>query len=135
MKKLTIFIFALLVAAGANAFQFDEYQDKKAAKADSVAIAPGDSTEYELIVLDLDFTSWFHTNKRPVWFHEKEYYHSKNTFYATNWNNRVIESMHRLPYEFQIDYDSKIDYGVDVEWQLFWYFKYLEQKYNIKLGP
>ena len=135
MKKLIIFLFVLALSANANAFQSDVYQSKVAAKPDSVAIAHGDSTEYELIVFDPGFNSWFITHRKPVWYHEKEYYHIKNTFYTTYWNIRVLNNMYRPPYDFEIDYDQKIDYGIDVEWQLFWYFKYMEQKYNIRLGP
>ncbi len=135
MKKLVIFLFALTVSAGANAFQSDVCQNKVASKPDSVAIAQGDSTGCELIVMDPGFNSWFISHRKPIWYHEKEYYHSKNTFYAINWNIRVLDNMHRPPYDFEIDYDQKIDYGVDLEWQLFWYFKYMEQKYNIRIGP
>jgi hypothetical protein len=135
MKKPIIFLFALMLSASAFAFQSDFYQDKNTAKTDSIAIAPGDTTEYELIVLDPGFNNWFLTNRKPIWYHEKEYYHSKNTFYTTNWNIRVLDNMHRPPYEFEIDYDQSIDYGVELEWQLFWYFKYMEQKYNIRIGP
>jgi hypothetical protein len=135
MKNSIFFLLALLVATAASAFQSDNYQEKADAKPDSVAIASGDSTEYELIVLDVGFSSWFISNRKPIWYYDKEYYHIKNTFYTTTWNIRVLENMHRPPYDFAIDYNQNIDYGVELEWQLFWYYKYLEQKYNINLGP
>jgi hypothetical protein len=134
MKKPVIFLVALMLSAGAYAFQSDLYQNKVISKIDSVAISPGDTTEYELIVMDSGFDNWFVSNRKPIWYHEKEYYHAKNTFYAINWNIRVHDNMHREPYDFEIDYDQKIDYGIELEWQLFWYFKYIEQKYNIILG-
>jgi hypothetical protein len=81
------------------------------------------------------FNSWFISNRKPIWYYDKEYYHIKNTFFTTTWNIRVLDNMHREPYDFEIDFDQKIDYGLDVEWQLFWYYKYLEQKYHINLGP
>jgi len=118
MKKLIIFSVVFFVAAGAYAFQTIDIQEKVAAKSDSISITTGDTTEYELIVMDIGFHSWFITNRKPKWYYEKWYYHNKNTFYTINWNNRVIENMHRPPYEFQIDYDQKTDYGIDLEWQL-----------------
>lgn len=135
MKKLIIFLFALALSAGAHAFQSDVYQTKVPAKPDSVAITKGDSTEYELIVFDPGFHNWFISNQKPVWFHENEYYRTKNSLYTTYWNIRVLENMHRPPYDFEIVYDPTVDYGIEVNWQLFWYYKYLEQKYNIRLGP
>jgi len=135
MKKLIIFLFAFALSTSAYSFQSNVHQDKVVPKTDSVAIAHGDSTEYELIIFDTGFNGWFISNRKPVWYHEKEYYHTKNTFYTSYWNLRVLEYMHRPPYDFEIEYDSKVDYGIDVEWQLFWYYKYLENKYNIRLGP
>ena len=135
MKKLIIFFFAFVVSAGASAFQSHVYQTKVASKPDSVAISHVDSTEYELIIFDPGFNNWFISNSKPVWYHENEYYRTKNTFYTTYWNIRVLENMHHPPYDFEIDYDQKIDYGSELNWQLFWYYKYLEQKYKIRLGP
>jgi len=135
MKKLFIFLFALVLSAWANANHSDVYQSKVSSQPDSVAIAPGDSTEYELIVFDPGFNSWFISNRKPMWYHENSYYRNKNNFYTVYWNLRVLENMHRPPYDFEIDYDPKIDYGVELNWQLFWYYKYLEHKYNITLGP
>ena len=135
MKKLIISLFAFALLSSAHAFQSDVYQNKASAKPDSLAITKGDSTEYELIVFDPGFHSWFISNRKPVWYHENDFYRTKNSFHTTYWNIRVHENMHRPPYDFEIAYDPTVDYGIEVNWQLFWYFKYLGQKYNIRLGP
>ncbi len=111
------------------------YQTDVASKSDSVTIAKGDTTEYELIVFDPAFGNWFATHRKPVWYHDKEFYHVKNTLYTSYWNNLVIDKRHRPPYDFEIEYDPAVDYGIRVNWQLYWYYKYLEEKYKIKLGP
>ena len=102
--------------------------------ADSVEIAKGDSIEYELIIFDPSFESWFITSQRPKWYHENSYYRAKINLYATDWNNRVLQNMHREPYEWEIAVDPNVDYGIDVNWKLFWYFKYLEETLGIKLA-
>jgi hypothetical protein len=102
--------------------------------ADSVEVAKGDSTEYELIIFDNNFESWFITSQNPTWFHENSYYRSKINFYATDWNLRVLQNMHREPYEYEINVDPNVDYGIDINWKLYWYFKYLEETLGIKLA-
>ncbi|MBE0637323.1 MAG: hypothetical protein IH598_02245 [Bacteroidales bacterium] len=100
---------------------------------DSLQIAQTDSTEYELLVSDIGFETWFITNSRPVWYHENDYYRTKNYRYVVSWNNMVRQAMYRPPFEYEIEYDPAIDYGVEVNWKLFWYFKYLEQELGISL--
>ena len=102
--------------------------------ADSVEIEKADSTEYELIIFDNDFENWFITSQKPKWYHENSYYRSKINFYATDWNLRVLQNMHREPYEYEINVDPNVDYGIDINWKLFWYFKYLEETLGIKLA-
>ncbi len=106
----------------------------QAAAKDSVQIAQSDSTEYELLVFDTGFETWLITNSRPVWYYENEYYRTKNQMYSIHWNSRVRQAMHRPPYEYEIEYDPRVDYGVDLNWKLFWYFKYIEQKLGITLN-
>lgn len=101
---------------------------------DSVKIAKADSTEYELIIFDPSFENWFITSQKPKWYHENSYYRTKINFYATDWNLRVLQNMHREPYEYEINVDPNVDYGIDINWKLYWYFKYLEETLGIKLA-
>ena len=102
--------------------------------ADSVEIAKSDTTEYELIVFDPAFESWFITTQKPKWYHENSYYRTKINLYSTDWNIRVMQNMHREPYEYEINVDPNVDYGLDINWKLYWYFKYLEETLGIKLA-
>ena len=40
-----------------------------------------------------------------------------------------------LLYELQINYDPQIDYGYEVNYQLYNYFVYFQRKYGQRLGP
>ncbi len=100
---------------------------------DSVAIVESDTTTYELIVFDIGFENWMHTHSKPVWYHENDFYRTNNLIYVSNWNTRVINNMHRPPFEYEIEYNAHTDYGVELNWKLFWYFKYLEHKLGITL--
>ena len=133
MKKLAIILIALMFTLPIMAKNIHS-STKYSPVPDSVGLVKSDSTEYELTVFDTGFENWFRSNSRPMWYFENEYYRSKNNVYVSNWNSRVIQSMHRPPYENEIAYNHTIDYGTEVNWKLYWYFKYLEHINNISLG-
>ena len=93
-----------------------------------------DSTEYELVVFDPGFTSWFATNRKPKWYHSHNFYKNWNKIYVNEWNYRVTNFKYQEPYDFMINYDPQVDYGLDVDYELYWWFKFMEDKYHIKLA-
>lgn len=125
MKKLIISILGLFLIAGCTA------------KKDLVKIEdhPGinDSVQYELIVDEPGYDSWMATNRKPEWYHEKEYYRNWNILYITEFNYRVLNTNAGHPFTEMINYDQQTDYGLELEYRLYWYFKYIEYKYNTKL--
>ena len=92
-----------------------------------------DSISYELQVTEPGFDTWLATNREPIWYHSPDYYKHFNHLYVNEWNNRVRTSGNEVPFDFLIDYNYRIDYGVDLEYELFWYFKFIQQKYDVKL--
>lgn len=91
-----------------------------------------DSTEYDLIVFDQGFDSWF--QMQPQQSHSLEYYRSKNRLYVTEWNLRYMNpARYGNLYESYIDYDPDTDYGIDLERKLFYYFRYFETTNGISL--
>ncbi len=92
-----------------------------------------DSTEYELIVIEPGFESWFATNRKPIWFYEENYYKNFNQLYTNEWNHRVRSIQYDIPFVELIDYSSTINYGKEVEHKLYWYFQFMMDKYDFKL--
>jgi len=125
MKNINFSICVLIFIAGCST------------KKDIVKIEdyPGvnDSVQYELIVDEPGYDSWVATNSKPEWYHEKEYYRTWNVLYVTEFNYRVLNTNAGHPFTEMINYDRQIDYGLDVEYKLYWYFKFIEYKYNTKL--
>jgi hypothetical protein len=101
---------------------------------DSISINQADSLEYDIIITEVGYDNWLITNAQPKWYYTNEYYRNKNQFYVIDWNNRVIQYMGRPPFEEQIFYDPNIDYGLDVNYKLYWYFRFMEHKYDIRLN-
>jgi len=94
-------------------------------------------TEYEIIIIDPGFYSWLVSFARPEGYYSQTFLENRNAVLVTNWNQRVL-----LPgqydanlYEWPIDYDTKIDYGYEVNYKLYNYFIYFQRKYNQRLGP
>lgn len=54
---------------------------------------------------------------------------------VTEWNYRHSNPGRYNPhiYEAAIDYDSKTDYGIDVEYTLYMFFRFMEKENNMSL--
>jgi len=92
-----------------------------------------DSTEYVIQITDPQFDLWYHQNYSPVTDYSKEYYRGQNLVGVVNWNNYYIEGKYCWIIESTIDYRPEIDYSIDLERTLYWYFKYISINYNIRL--
>lgn len=92
-----------------------------------------DSTEYSLVVLDGRFESYLAT-KPSANFHSQQYYEGWNWQYVTEWNIR-----HRNPsryggfYATEIDYNPRVDYGLELNYRLYYYFQFIKDVYGIVL--
>jgi hypothetical protein len=130
MKKTVFVMFLIMVAIQAPGFS-QKKRDRSGVKADTVSV---DSLQYRLIVFDPGFESWLAT-KPPKEFYSKDFYEQKNRLYVTEWNNRYISSRNRNLYESFIDYDPRTDYGLDINYKLYYYFKYFEETNRVRLYP
>ncbi len=103
-------------------------------KEEPVVIA-NDSLEYEIIIIDIGFTSYLNSVAKPISYHSQNYLENKNIFYVINWNIRARNPARYNPniYENVIDYDPEVDYGLEVNYKLYWYFKFAEEKYRMSL--
>ncbi len=133
MQKLFFFAATLLVTINLSAnieLPFNNLQQSP----DSLNIIQADSLEYDIIIIETGYDNWILTNAQPKWYYTNEYYRQKNQFYVIDWNSRVIQSMGRPPFEEQIFYNPNTDYGLEVNYKLYWYFKFMEHKYGIRLS-
>ena len=91
-----------------------------------------DSLEYEIIIIDPGFETYLATIAKPANFYSQAYYEAKNQLYVTEWNIRALNPTryNKNIYENSIDYDFNTDYGLDVNYKLYNYFKFVEYKYH-----
>lgn len=94
-----------------------------------------DSVTYELIILDPEFESWMITNSKPVWYHSQSYLESWNRMYVSAWNSKVTSGSRSRFFETYIDYQHHIDYGLELNYRLFYYFQFVERRLKIPILP
>lgn len=97
-----------------------------------------DSVEYEMETFDSKFESWYVMNNSPARYHSKSYYESWNDRYVTAWNIHSMNPRKSSFFEPIIGYDSTVDYGFDLNHELFYYFQYVEHVLKIQIiqgGP
>ncbi|VAW24570.1 hypothetical protein MNBD_BACTEROID04-1665 [hydrothermal vent metagenome] len=99
---------------------------------EEAVIIANDSLEYEITIIDLGFKLYLNTIAKPANYYSQKYYETKNQFYVTRWNIRAQNPLRYDDsiYENTIDYDFNTDYGLDVNYKLYNYFKFVEYKYH-----
>ncbi|UII75952.1 DUF6146 family protein [Flagellimonas sp. HMM57] len=143
MKKRILVLFIVLVSVIACSSQKEVLEISKQEQAyfdieegDAVEIKDEES-EYEIIIIDPGFNTWLLSIAQPQGYYSQSFLESRNNILVINWNQRVMQPQRYNPnlYELQINYDSNIDYGYEVNYKLYNYFIYFQRKYNQRLGP
>lgn len=129
-------IFALLAfgiffwACGSSSLQ------KKVTEKEEPVVIANDSLEYEITIIDPGFTYFLNAIAQPEGFYSQKYLEIRNRAWVITWNQRAQNpnQFNNNIYENIIDYQQNIDYGYEVNYKLFNYFLFAQQKYNMSLG-
>lgn len=100
---------------------------------DTIRIA-NEELDYEVIIIDGGFTSWFNSYARPRGFYSPEYLETRNRFWVLEWNNRSRNPKLMHLYEMPINYESTINYGFEVNYMLYNYLVYFQMTNKQQLG-
>jgi hypothetical protein len=130
MEKL-MFKLAFLVLIGSCTFQVQAQ--------DSLAIEKNDSTsmievEYTLIVFEPGY-DMFLMSQPSMLHYSYSYYRNWNVQYVQEWNVRARTNTLVGAFQEVIDYSPHTDYGIELEYKLYYFFRFIERKYNITLIP
>lgn len=100
---------------------------------DEYVVISNDSLAYEIIIMDQGFSRFLMSVAKPKWYYSPVYYKMKNKLYVAEWNSRVYSNSRfsRDLYQQTIDYDGSINYGLEVDYKLYNYFKFVEYKYKV----
>ena len=109
---------------------------KDTIKAEKPVIIANDSLEYQIIIIDIGFNAFLNSIAKPEGFYSQSYLEARNRAWVLTWNNRVrnISQFDSSIYENIIDFQSGTNYGYDVNYKLFNYFLFAQQKYRMNLG-
>jgi hypothetical protein len=91
-----------------------------------------DSVEYMLQVDELGYETYL-LSQSTMSFYSKEYYKNWNNLYVNEWNNRCRMGPNQELYDNEIYYDIFVDYGLELEYRLYYFFRFFENKYNVTL--
>jgi hypothetical protein len=92
-----------------------------------------DSSEYEVVIIDPAFDHWYLVNYGPAKDYPNHYYKNKNQVAASNWNYYFRSGKYREIINGELNYLPETEYGIDVNRKLYWYFKFIEENYKIRL--
>lgn len=89
---------------------------------------------YEATVPDAGFTT-FLCSQPSKEFYSENMLKEKNRQSVINWNTRCKNPLvyDSTIYESAIDYDPQTNYGIDIEYILYMFFRFMEQKHYIKI--
>ena len=94
-----------------------------------------DSVEYDIETFDAKFDTWYQLHKSPAMYRSQQYYESWNKQYVTSWNINAMTGKHNNFFEHIVGYNPTIDYGFDLNHELFHYFQYVEHVLKIEIIP
>ena len=137
MKRSIVLLFSgLLILVACNASQNKKkIEEKSKLESDTIRIA-NKEIEYEVLIIDVGFSSWFNGNAKPRNYYSQSYLESRNRVWVLEWNRRAMLSSqyNQNLYEMTINYETNINYGYEVNYMLYNYLVYFQLKNNQKLG-
>jgi hypothetical protein len=134
MKSLIIFSLIFIGIISCKTKSISSSAENKTVVNDTVRIA-NEELEYEVIIIDPGFSSWLNGRAFPRGYHSESFLENKNYFYVSEWNRRVLDPTRYNTnlYEMQINYDSNIHYGYEVNYLIYNYMIYFQNTYNQNL--
>ena len=137
MKK-SIYIFLILgiiIACSTSKPNVTNSEKPKAISSNDTIKIVNEELEYEVIIIEPGFDFWLQSTALPRKYYSQSYLENKNNFYVLEWNNRVRQPQVYPSnlYEMTIDYQSTINYGYEVNYLIYNYMIYFQNKYNQRL--
>ena len=137
MKRVLLLLSALFFFLIACSVSQDKksFDNKPKLESDTIRIS-NEEIEYEVLIIDIGFQSWFNSYAKPRNYYSQSYLESRNRIWVLEWNRRAMLSSQYNPnlYEMSINYEQNIDYGYEVNYMLYNYLVYFQLTNNQRLG-
>jgi hypothetical protein len=137
MKNFIYIVFILLIIVACSTTKTNSVtaeKPKATVSSDTVKIK-NEELEYEVIIIEPGFNFWLESTAFPRGYYTQSYMENKNNIYVLEWNNRVLQPQTYSPnlYEMTINYQPSINYGYEVNYLIYNYMIYFQNKYNQRL--
>jgi hypothetical protein len=135
MKKLLFLVFiASFFFFSCNSNKNFSSENTEKLTSDTIHISNPD-LEYEVIIIDGRFTSWFNSYAKREGYYSQSYLEARNRFWVMEWNNRARNPMrYGNMYDMPINYENNIDYGYHVNYMIYNYLLYFQITNKQQLG-
>lgn len=137
MKRILLLLFAVfLILAACNTVQDKiSFDEKPKLESDTIHIS-NKEIEYDVIIIDGGFTSWFNSYARPRNFYSQSYLEARNRIWVLEWNRRAMLPSQYNPNlcEMTINYETNVDYGHEVNYMIYNYLVYFQLTKKQTLG-
>ena len=130
--SIIIVLFAFLFSCNSSK---NSINTEPKLESDTIRIA-NEEIEYEVLIIDGGFTSWFNSRARPRSFYTQSFLEARNRIWVLEWNRRAyLPTVYNSNlYEMPINYDSTIDYGFEVNYMIYNYLTYFQLTNKQQLG-
>lgn len=130
-----LFALVFIILFSCNSSNQMVTSDKPRLESDTIRIA-NDEIEYEVIIIDPGFTSWFNSYARPRNYYSQSYLEARNQFWVMEWNRRAnLPTQYNANlYEMPINYNNNTDYGYEVNYMIYNYMVYFQITNKQQLG-
>ena len=108
------------------------YTQTKNLRAQQIDPTRNDSLTYNLVVFEPGY-ELFLLKQQPEQYYSEGYYKLWNNLYVMAWNTNYNTQATTGLYDNYIDYDPKIEYGKNLEYRLYYFFRYFEKKHHVIL--
>ncbi|MGO3182018.1 MAG: DUF6146 family protein [Aequorivita sp.] len=133
MKKL-ILLFSICIAiySCGTGNKMNSSSSSEVTKNDTIRIG-NESLDYEIMIVEPGFESWL-ASQPPRGYYGQSVLETKNRSFVSEFNIRVSNpgKYSEKLYSERINYDPTVDYGYEVNYLLYNYFVYFQNKYNQK---
>ncbi len=131
MKYVFVLLALILTFAGCDTYKSTTGKEPSTMAENDTLHIKNDSLEYEIIIIEPGFNSWLVT-QQPRGYYGQTFLEAKNQMFVAEYNQRVRNFQRYDPnlYQQEINYDYAVDYGYEVNYLLYNYFIYFQQRYN-----
>ena len=137
MKRVLLLLSALFFFLIACSVSQDKksFDNKPKLESDTIRIS-NEEIEYEVLIIDIGFQSWFNSYAKPRNYYSQSYLESRNRIWILEWNRRAMLPLQYNPnlYEMTINYQTGIDYGFEVNYMIYNYLVYFQLTNKQQLG-